>query len=240
MIPCCSRKRPARLETALLTLCADDALQGPPGRRRPSNHHPQIADLGQQCRTRCRCGAKTPAPRRKKGRLSMCGITGLFDSGPRAPSSRADPAMTDVIAHRGPDGSGSSRSPGWRWVIGGWRSSIWRAASSPCTPPMARSRSSSMAKSTISRSCARELEALGAEFLTNSDTEVLLHGWRHWATAMLDRLRGMFAFALWDAPSRRCSWRATGSARSRCIMPCCADGTWCSAPRSSRCCAARA
>ncbi|MBX9729909.1 MAG: asparagine synthase (glutamine-hydrolyzing), partial [Sphingomonas sp.] len=44
-----------------------------------------------------------------------------------------------------------------------------------------------------------ELEAKGARFRTNSDTEVLLHGWAAWGPAMLDRLNGMFAFALHDA-----------------------------------------
>jgi len=47
-----------------------------------------------------------------------------------------------------------------------------------------------------------ELKAQGAQFQTRSDTEVLLHGWRHWGTGLFARLRGMFAFALWDAPQQ--------------------------------------
>lgn len=45
-----------------------------------------------------------------------------------------------------------------------------------------------------------ELRALGHVFATNSDTEVLLAGWRAWGAGLLPRLSGMFAFALWDAP----------------------------------------
>lgn len=43
-----------------------------------------------------------------------------------------------------------------------------------------------------------ELEARGQTFTTASDTEVLLAGWQHWGESLLDRLVGMFAFALWD------------------------------------------
>ncbi|MBL8701853.1 MAG: asparagine synthase (glutamine-hydrolyzing) [Alphaproteobacteria bacterium] len=48
----------------------------------------------------------------------------------------------------------------------------------------------------------RELEAKGRRFATGSDTEVLLAGWAEWGPALLDRLVGMFAFALWDEARR--------------------------------------
>jgi asparagine synthase (glutamine-hydrolysing) len=44
----------------------------------------------------------------------------------------------------------------------------------------------------------RELEAKGHHFRTNSDTEVLAHGWEQWGEQLPDRLNGMFAFAIWD------------------------------------------
>ncbi|MGQ0621866.1 MAG: asparagine synthase (glutamine-hydrolyzing) [Panacagrimonas sp.] len=48
----------------------------------------------------------------------------------------------------------------------------------------------------------RELEDLGAEPLTKSDSEVALHGWHHWGRRCLSRLNGMYAFALFDHRSR--------------------------------------
>jgi asparagine synthase (glutamine-hydrolysing) len=49
------------------------------------------------------------------------------------------------------------------------------------------------------REIRRELESLGHVFLTEGGTEVILHGWRRWGPACLDRFNGMFAFALHDA-----------------------------------------
>jgi asparagine synthase (glutamine-hydrolysing) len=48
-----------------------------------------------------------------------------------------------------------------------------------------------------------ELEARGWPFHTHSDTEVLLQGWRAWGESLLDRLDGIFAFALWDVETKR-------------------------------------
>jgi asparagine synthase (glutamine-hydrolysing) len=47
-----------------------------------------------------------------------------------------------------------------------------------------------------------ELRALGHEFATEGDGEVLLHAWREWGEAALDRINGMFAFAVWDDRAR--------------------------------------
>src|SRR5262249_40973468 len=48
-----------------------------------------------------------------------------------------------------------------------------------------------------------ELAGRGVQFRTNSDTEVLLEAFRHWGEDCLDRLNGMFAFAIWDNSTRR-------------------------------------
>ncbi len=51
------------------------------------------------------------------------------------------------------------------------------------------------------RDLRKELLAAGHHFTTESDSEVLLHGFEEWDAGLLDRLRGMFAFAIWDKPS---------------------------------------
>jgi len=53
------------------------------------------------------------------------------------------------------------------------------------------------------RELRADLEAQGWPFRTHSDTEVLLHGWRAWGEQLLDRLDGIYAFALWDATTKR-------------------------------------
>jgi len=53
------------------------------------------------------------------------------------------------------------------------------------------------------RELRKELEAAGTEFKSHSDTEVILAAYRVWGEACLTRLRGMFAFALWDRPRQR-------------------------------------
>ena len=52
------------------------------------------------------------------------------------------------------------------------------------------------------RALRDELARRGHAFRTDGDTEVLLAAWRAWGEALVDRLRGMFAFALWDASTR--------------------------------------
>jgi len=133
----------------------------------------------------------------------MCGIAGLFDIKSCRPF---DPAlltrMTDVIAHRGPDGSGLHLEPGVG--LGHRRLAIIDLGGGE--QPM-RTADGALTVSFNGeiynfRELRAELTAGGARFLTQSDTEVLLHGWRAWGMGLFGRLQGMFAFALWDAPAQ--------------------------------------
>lgn len=128
----------------------------------------------------------------------MCGIAGVFHPGVAKPVERARVlAMADAQAHRGPDGAGVWTGPGVG--LGHRRLAIIDVEGSP--QPMRDGDLTVTYNGEIYNfaEVRRELQALGAKFVTDGDTEVLLHGWRAWGPAMLDRLNGMFAFALHDA-----------------------------------------
>ncbi len=131
----------------------------------------------------------------------MCGIAGIFHPGTPKP---VDPsriqAMIAALAHRGPDGDGIWTAPGVGF--GHRRLSIIDLAGSP--QPMADGALTVTYNGEIYNfaELRSELMAKGAIFRTGGDTEVLLHGWRAWGPSMLDRLNGMFAFAIHDAGSQ--------------------------------------
>ena len=55
------------------------------------------------------------------------------------------------------------------------------------------------------RELRAELQGLGHAFRTEGDAEVLLHSWSQWGEGALDRLNGMFAFAIWNEQDRSLS-----------------------------------
>ena len=54
---------------------------------------------------------------------------------------------------------------------------------------------------------------MGYQFKTNGDTETIVHGYEAWGTGVFERLRGMFAIAIWDA--RKSSWCLRGYLRNQ-------------------------
>ena len=130
----------------------------------------------------------------------MCGIAGLYHSAQPKPVDPARiAAMTDAQAHRGPDGSGVWTAPGVG--LGHRRLSIIDVAGSP--QPMALPGEQVVISFNGEiynfAELRAELQAKGAIFRTQGDTEVLLHAWAVWGPDMLARLNGMFAFAIHDA-----------------------------------------
>ncbi len=136
----------------------------------------------------------------------MCGIAGIV-AADRDGLDQDAPAravkMRDVITHRGPDEAGLhcdthaalahrrlsivdlstgqqplSNEDGSVWVV--FNGEIYNHAD-----------------------VRRELEAYGHVYRTKSDTETIVHAYEQWGAACVDRFRGMFAFAIWDAPRRR-------------------------------------
>lgn len=129
----------------------------------------------------------------------MCGIAGIFHTQGLKP---IDPArierMLDVAVHRGPDGQGVWTAPGVG--LGHLRLAIIDLAGSP--QPMASADGSAVivfnGEIYNFRELRRELQAEGATFRTDGDTEVILAAWKRWGVDCLSRLNGMFAFALYD------------------------------------------
>lgn len=129
----------------------------------------------------------------------MCGIAGIVDlNGTSEVSEPLLRAMTDALTHRGPDESGLHLAPGVG--LGHRRLSIIDLASGqqPMASPDGRCWLTYNGEIYNYRELRTELEQAGHAFLTRSDTEVLLHAWLEWGEDCVGRLRGMFAFAVWD------------------------------------------
>jgi asparagine synthase (glutamine-hydrolysing) len=134
----------------------------------------------------------------------MCGIAGQFNFQRREPVHReAIVRMARSIAHRGPDDEGFFISG--PVGLGFRRLSIIDLAGGH--QPM------SDAEETVwvifngeiynYRELRAELQNKGYQFRTNSDTEVIVHGYKEWGTEVFNRLNGMFGLAIWDVPNQR-------------------------------------
>jgi asparagine synthase (glutamine-hydrolysing) len=111
--------------------------------------------------------------------------------------------MAAAMAHRGPDGAGV-------WTEGAVGLAHRRLAIidlSGGVQPMASAETGAVlvfnGEIYNYRELRRELAALGQHFLEHSDTEVVLRAFEEWGEGLLGRLRGMFAFAIWDPRTRR-------------------------------------
>jgi len=134
----------------------------------------------------------------------MCGITGQFNFQRREPIDRDTIVrMTQTIVHRGPDDEGFFITG--PVGLGFRRLSIIDLAGGH--QPM------SDAEETVwiifngeiynYKELRAELQSKGYHFRTNSDTEVIVHGYKEWHTEVFNRLNGMFGLAIWDVPNQR-------------------------------------
>ncbi len=134
----------------------------------------------------------------------MCGIAGIFHIETAKP---VDPdrvkRMTDAIAHRGPDGAGVWTAPGVG--LGHRRLSIidLEGGAQPMHSDDGALTLTFNGEIYNFRELRKELEAAGYSFSTQSDSEVILHGWRHWGPACVSHFHGMFVFAIHDARTRQ-------------------------------------
>lgn len=126
----------------------------------------------------------------------MCGIVGIYNM-PHA--NPIFPSMLERIAHRGPDAAAIRHvdGAGFGVTLGHRRLSIIDL-SDAANQPFIKEGYSLVFNGEIYnyKQLRQELSALGSTFRTHSDTEVLLEAWKQWGPVSLNRLRGMFAFAL--------------------------------------------
>ena len=130
----------------------------------------------------------------------MCGIAGIFDLRGRRDVDRVLlHRMTQIIAHRGPDGDGFHIAPGIG--LGHRRLAIVDLVTGDQPQFNEDGTVCVIFNGEIYnfQPLMAELTDLGHTFRTRSDTEVIVHAWEEWGEACLDRFNGMFAFALWDA-----------------------------------------
>ncbi len=139
----------------------------------------------------------------------MCGIVGYIARSENDVDLDLLQRMNDALLHRGPDEEGSYRSPAGRerpvaclamrrlsiidlstgkQPIGNEAGTVWIVYNGEVYNH---------------EQLRRELEGLGHRFRTRSDTEAILHAYEEWGAACVHRLRGMFAFAIWDEPRNR-------------------------------------
>lgn len=134
----------------------------------------------------------------------MCGIAGILHRDGKPASARFLAAMTDLIAHRGPDGEGHyCDGP---VGLGHRRLSIidlTDAARQPMETRDGRFVLTYNGEIYNFKELKIELSARGHRFNSTGDSEVLLHAFAEWGIQALSRLNGMFAFAIWDTAERR-------------------------------------
>ena len=138
----------------------------------------------------------------------MCGIAGLFDiTGHQAFDRGLLREMNQTQFHRGPDEGGDFLEPGI--ALAHRRLSIIDLSSGQQPMHSADGAVSLVYNGEIYNfgELATELKGLGYQFRTRCDTEVILYAWQEWGEACVERFRGMFAFAIYDA-RRQCVFLA--------------------------------
>lgn len=129
----------------------------------------------------------------------MCGIAGIMRVDAAPVNAVQLQLMTDRLAHRGPDGTGifTDGPVG----VGHRRLSIidLNGGRQPLANEDGKVHVTFNGEIYNYRDLQRQLESYGHQFRTSSDTEVLVHAWEQWGTDCVNHLRGMFAFAIWDA-----------------------------------------
>lgn len=133
----------------------------------------------------------------------MCGLTGIVTANASTPDRSVLESMNCAQAHRGPDQDGVVVMPGAG--LAHRRLTILDADHGRQPMQSADGRYTLVYNGEIYnyRALNAELAEQGYVVEGHCDTETLLHAWQHWGSDCVQRLRGMFAFAVWDAQEKR-------------------------------------
>ncbi|HEX6284273.1 MAG TPA: asparagine synthase (glutamine-hydrolyzing), partial [Pyrinomonadaceae bacterium] len=130
----------------------------------------------------------------------MCGIAGLAGTSDRGAAEQRVRRMLSTLARRGPDGEGLEMWDGA--VLGHRRLAIFDLSDAGYQPMLSPDTAVGVVFNGAIynfRELRVELESEGYRFKSQTDTEVLVHGYDAWGfDRLVEKLRGMFAFALWD------------------------------------------
>src|SRR5579864_3370139 len=132
----------------------------------------------------------------------MCGIAGVIDFR-KAPLAETVKTMTDALVHRGPDGEGYFARD--KVILGHRRLKILdlsEHARQPLADPEMRAVVTFNGEIYNYLDLKELLVAKGHRFSSSGDTEVIPHAYLEWGLSFLRRLRGMFAFGLYDTTAR--------------------------------------
>jgi asparagine synthase (glutamine-hydrolysing) len=130
----------------------------------------------------------------------MCGIAGFIDWGNQSNEQQLE-QMTAALVHRGPDGGNTHFEQLTAFQVGlGHRRLSIIDLSDRAKQPMQRQDNWLVFNGEVYNHVAirNELIKEGYQFESDSDTEMILHAYRHWGIQCVEKFVGMFAFVLWD------------------------------------------
>lgn len=131
----------------------------------------------------------------------MCGVVGVLSDMPSMYEPHILEPMLDTIRHRGPDDFGIERLVQDGLAFGHARLSVIDLSEHGHQPMWSHTGDSLIVYNGEIynyQGIKSELESMGISFRSNCDTEVIINGYAAWGTRIIDKLHGMFAFAIWD------------------------------------------
>lgn len=134
----------------------------------------------------------------------MCGIAAILSARSLPPDAEHSPSWLgclDALKRRGVDGSGQWRAASGLALLGHTRLAIVDPSDAGAQPMTTHDGDVALTYNGEIYNAPElraQLESLGHRFTSTCDTEVLLRGYLHWNSGILDRMHGMFAFVIWD------------------------------------------